>query len=362
MPATVYFATNRRVEEMEGQPPRVTEDIVPDVDSIRFGRVRIPGKELFKKDLDPIIRKAKVEIARETLTPDPSQSVLGSREIYAEVREAMLQGRDALLFVHGYNYKFSEAVARAAQLQQWLSPVHGKEPVMMLFAWPSAGAGVGSATYKDDRRRAEASGAGMGRAILKAVDFIRETFARDPAAGPDRARRCKARIHLVAHSMGNWALRGAVQSMRPFVGEKIPPLFEEVLLIAADEDEDALGHDHKLAPILGACRRVTVYHNVQDAALKASDWAMGNADRLGRSGPLDPGSLPPNKVARVNVAPAILWDVKAKKDAWQEDDSGHQYYRNNPKVRTDILQVLGGTLDEDISGRLAREPGSWRVG
>src|SRR3546814_5030215 len=80
--------------------------------------------------------------------------------------------------------------------------------------------------------------------------------------------------------MGNWALRGAVQAMRTFVGNNIPPLFDEVILAAADEDDDTLQMGHKVGPLLRGCRRVTVYYNHQDLALKASDYAMGNPDRL----------------------------------------------------------------------------------
>src|SRR3546814_1767851 len=83
--------------------------------------------------------------------------------------------------------------------------------------------------------------------------------------------------------MGNWALRGAVQAMRTFVGNNIPPLFDEVILAGADEDDDTLQCGYKIGPLLRGCRRVTVYYNHQDLSLKASDYAMGNPDRLGRS-------------------------------------------------------------------------------
>jgi len=173
--------------------------------------------------------------------------------------------------------------------------------------------------------------------LLKATDFIRNTPRND---------RCNGRIHLLCHSMGNWALRGAVQAMRTFVGNNIPPLFDEVILAAADEDDDTLPNNYKVAPLLRGCRRITVYYNHQDAALKASDYAMGNPDRLGRSGPcLTPQC--PSKVSVVNVSPRIVWEAKGA-SAWTADPTGHQYFRNNTRVRQDILQVLDGKLDEDF--------------
>src|SRR3546814_3331364 len=97
--------------------------------------------------------------------------------------------------------------------------------------------------------------------------------------------------------------------MRTFVGNNIPPLFDEVILAAADEDDDTLQMGHKVGPLLRGCRRVTVYYNHQDLALKASDYAMGNPDRLGRSGPCVPPECP-NKVSVVNVADKVIWEAK----------------------------------------------------
>ena len=336
MALNVYFATNRLVKK-EGDNPEIGDDFHPNLDELRFGKVAFSGQQLFKKDLDAFMDKGKITLAPEKLDKqDADKSKLGSKAIFDEVRAEMLAKGDALIMVHGYNYTFREAAARAAQIQQWLA-AGGKDMVMMLFTWPSAGAGVGVRTYHDDRKRAEASGLAFGRAILKATDFIRNT---------PRAERCSGRIHLMCHSMGNWALRGAVQAMRTYVGNNIPPLFDEVILIAADEDDDTLQANHKIAPILRGCRRTTVYYNHQDLALKGSDYAMGNPDRLGRSGPEEDAALS-KKVSVVNVSPKIIYEAKGA-SAWQRDPSGHQYYRNNPRVRQDMVQVLQGKLDEDF--------------
>ncbi len=353
MAVNVYFATNRLVKK-EGSSPEVGDDFHPNLDELRFDKVAFAGKDLFKKELDAFMDKGQITLAPEKLdAQDATKSKLGSSAIFDEVRAEMLAKGDALIMVHGYNYTFREAAARAVQLQQWFA-AGGKDMVMLLFTWPSAGAGVGVRTYADDRKRAEASGLAFGRAILKATDFIRNT---------PRSERCTGRIHLLCHSMGNWALRGAVQAMRTYVGNNIPPLFDEVILIAADEDDDTLHAGHKIAPILRGCRRTTVYYNHQDLALKASDYAMGNPDRLGRSGPRGTGELSA-KVAVVNVSPKIIWDAKGA-NAWQRDVSGHQYYRNNPRVRQDMVQVLQGKLDEDFATEKQRRKNDfgdyWRL-
>ena len=336
MAVNIYFATNRKVLK-DGDDAEIGEAFHENFDELRFGRASFTGSDLYKKDLDSFIGKAKIHVPKEKLSEeDAAKSKLGSTAIFDEVRQEMLKKGDALIFVHGYDHKFREAAGRAAQLQQWLA-AGGKDMAVLLFTWPSAGAGVSQRTYADDRKRAEISGPALGRALLKATDFIRNTPRND---------RCNGRIHLLCHSMGNWALRGAVQAMRTFVGNNIPPLFDEVILAAADEDDDTLQNNYKVAPLLRGCRRVTVYYNHQDTALKASDYAMGNPDRLGRSGPcLAPQC--PSKVSVVNVSPTIVWEAKGAA-AWTADPTGHQYFRNNTRVRQDILQVLGGKLDEDF--------------
>ena len=359
MAVNVYFATNRKVER-EGKNPVIGDGYDPGLDELRFGKVAFAGKHLYKQDLPDFMDKGKITLAPEKMEgEDPDNYVLGSQKVFQDVREELLQDcdggtRDVMIMVHGYNYTFREAAARAAQIQQWLAE-GGKDMVMLLFTWPSAGAGVGSRTYQDDRKRAEASGLAFGRAILKATDFIRATQKPD---------RCTSRIHLLCHSMGNWALRGAVQGMRTYVGNNIPPLFDEVILIAADEDDDTLQENHKAAPILRGCRRATVYYNHMDLALKASDYAMGNPDRLGRSGPKPSGSLP-SKVSVVNVSPKIIRDTEEGAEPWQLDLSGHQYYRNNPRVRQDMIQVLHGKLDEDFAAEGERRQNDfgtyWRL-
>jgi esterase/lipase superfamily enzyme len=323
--------------------------------SFRVGTAEVPGTKLYATDVSKLGDKVKISIASEKLEADDARKAkVGSDGVFAAIREEMLEGADALLMIHGYNYTFRDAMARAAQLKQWLeterpAEVRKRGLVMMAFSWPSLGEGVTRKLYELESERARASGVALGRAMLKATDFLR-AIKRD--------ERCTGSVNLLAHSMGNWALRGAVQAMKTFVGNNIPPIFNEVILAAADEDHDTLLKSHKIAPLLGGCRRVTVYHNAQDAALKASDTAMGNPDRLGRSGPapMDPW---PAKVAPVNVAPAVLWDVQGN-DRWQEDDTGHQYYRNNPVVRQDMQRVLASLADGDIKDRKAIE-GGWRL-
>ncbi len=348
---TVYFATNRRPNN-KTNPTDFTDDFIDDVESFRVGTAIVPGTKLYATDVGKLAEGVTVATASENLKVDDARKAkVGSDEVFAQIRDEMLKGADALLMIHGYNYTFRDAMARGAQMKQWLETgppggIRHRPLVIIAFTWPSLGEGVTRKLYELESGRAQMSGAALGRAMMKATDFLR-AIKRDA--------RCTGSVHLMAHSMGNWALRGAVQAMKTFVGNNIPPIFNEVILTAADEDHDTLSKSHKIAPLLGGCRRITVYHNAQDAALKASDTAMGNPDRLGRSGP-DRSFDMPAKVTAVNAAPAIMWERNGA-PAWQEDDTGHQYYRNNPVVRRDMQAVLASTADEDIKNRSAIETG-----
>ncbi|WP_372056872.1 alpha/beta hydrolase [Tistrella mobilis] len=341
MATLIHFATNRKPA-----PKTVfSEGFNDDPDELRFGTASFEGSALYRAPLDAVAASAEVMIRPENL----ARNHLGSTDAFAAIRQAVAGHRDVLLFVHGYNHSFQESLGRAVQIQQWLAD-GGRDVVMVLFAWPSLGRGVNGRTYRDERSRAQMSGPALGRLLLKATDFLR--------TGPSQGV-CTARIHLLAHSMGNWVLRGGICHMRTFVGDNIPPLFDEVILTAGDEDDDTLSNPKKLAPLLRGCRRVTVYYNQQDLALKASDVAMGNPDRLGLSGPLRPEALPA-KIAAINVSPVILRNLTGDR-AWEDDPTGHQYFRNNAVVRADMLHVLTGALDEEIPNR-SRRAGWWRLG
>lgn len=337
----IFFATNRQLlptgEFGAGFHPNVNE--------LRYGTATIGRTKLYEAELTPIGEQASITIASES--SDDTQ--LGSVAIMTRIRSiARDEKKDILVFVHGFNHSFRESVGRALQLKQWLAD-GGRDMVVVLFAWPSTGGGVNHRAYRADRTWAKASGAALGRALLKARDFVRDNRDRD----------CPVRIHLMAHSMGNHCLRAGIQSMLDEVGEAVPSLFDQVVLTAADDDDTTLSDPRGLAPLAKACRRITVYYNNQDLALKASD-AIGNPDRLGQAGPEGARSLP-RKIVPVNVSPVIKRPQQGAPAHWTDDPTGHQYYRNNDVVRDDVLKVLAGDLDEDIPNRTRRDT-YWRLG
>lgn len=335
--AAIYFATNRKPNDPDN-PTEFTTDSVATTDPVRFGQARFENRELNPEsdgDTDDVLATlgaaAKISVARDVVTPqDGAVNNTANLPAFADIiQSAAGQQQDALICIHGYDYTFRQSLARAAQLQYWYSQgPYGTPLLVFLLAWPSLGEAISINTYHEERNRARISGDAMARALMMAVSHVRAVV--EPA-----------RINLLAHSMGNWALRWATQSLDSFNGGNIPQLFNQIALMAADEDEDTFSHHEKLQPILGVCNRISVYCNMYDLALTASDWIMGNPDRLGAWGPANPKSLP-DKLTTISTAAVV--DPVA-------DGEQHQYYRMSREVRRHLLQVLKGVGDDAMDGR-----------
>ena len=149
--------------------------------------------------------------------------------------------------------------------------------------------------YASDRQDAAASGPAFARGFLKLTDFLR---------GSTPQEACDQRVHLVAHSMGNYVLRHAVQEIVARSPGRATRIFDQVFLMAADEDADAFEHDHKLKPLPSLAKRVSVYFNNEDRAIALSDKTKGNPDRLDDDGPQAPRGIP-GKVTLVDSTPVV---------------------------------------------------------
>lgn len=326
---TIYFATNRNPLPPE-KPTDFGGTFSPKgLTDLRFGRAEVSGPNLDRYRIEVAPEKLDVGLEK-ALTGDLSGQKLGSQAIFDEVRREMIEKKqDCVISVHGFNFTFKDALQRTAQLKTFYAD---RPMVFFLFTWPSDGSMLPFKAYASDRDDARASGVALGRGMMKAADYLRGKLPED---------YCGQSIHIVAHSMGNYALRHAVQSIKAVAGDRVRRLFDHVLLFAADEDDDAFELDFKLEPLPDLCRRVTVYHNPSDRALMISDYTKGNPDRLGAGGPRNSRALP-DKVTVVNCEPVV--------DSSQ-DIQAHQYYRIEGRVRKDVLDVLNDVAPADIKDR-----------
>ncbi|MGK9166592.1 alpha/beta hydrolase [Inquilinus limosus] len=320
----VYFATNRAPNSRSNPTDFTADQSNGTVDELWFGWADLTADGAVKNLSVPRGGDAQGRRHGVVETFDTLR-----QQIQAEPAEPMF-------FVHGFANTFRSALARAAQLAGFYQAQGGPAVCPFAFCWPSRGVvidfgslvGDNKAAYRQDRDAAQRSGPACGEALVRWSNFAGTLV-------PSRRRI------LLAHSMGNWALRNGVQYAVNHL--PMPPrLAEETILAAADEDFDTLTEAGKLRPLCGLSDRVTVYVNRRDFPLWFSWSVMANPLRLGRQGPSLPDGLGVN-VAVVNCSPVVPTD--------QADLDTHQYYRRIPRVAADIVQVLGGTASAAITGR-----------
>lgn len=177
-------------------------------------------------------------------------------KIRARARVGGPEANDVLIFVHGYNTLYEEAVYWMAQI------VHdsGFQGTAVLFAWPS-----------------------RGKAPLYLADREASTYSRDyfeeALLSISKVSEVKE-INILAHSMGNWlaveTLRQAKLKGRGDFGGKLGNV------ILASPDLDANVFRTQLDVIGQLPRPITVLVSGDDEALALSSWLAGDVDRAGR--------------------------------------------------------------------------------
>jgi esterase/lipase superfamily enzyme len=234
-----------------------------------------------------------------------------------------------VVLLPGFDSTFRDSMSRAAQVAYAYRAAE-----VFCFSWPSQGQ-LSLPGYTADRDAALKSANAIADSLGKLFTLLAAMKGRRPP------------IHIVAHSMGNYALRNAIQLIP--VEERDATLFEGAVLMAADEDDDGLSKSAELGPLIKLAKKVAVYKNRDDAALAVSQ-VINNYGRLGAWGPRDLGKLP-NTVTSIDC-----WGVASTQGDNGETHYGHQYYRLSPWVINDVVQVLAGTSPDRIRGRL-RGPG-----
>jgi esterase/lipase superfamily enzyme len=210
---------------------------------------------------------------------------------------------DILVFVHGFNVKFEEAIARAAQIAY---DVKFQGPVLA-FTWP-AGAGSGlldsaliSRTYNQNQANAKAT-------IDTFVEYLQFLSTLN------------ARVHIMVHSMGHQIVLPAIAKASGIINKK--SFIGELILNAPDIGVDDFIES---APrIKELVERITLYCSYNDNAIIASQTFNGGR-RMGGC----------EKVEGVDVVNVGEIDAPALGIG----GLGHGYYASRP-ILGDVSQVL----------------------
>jgi esterase/lipase superfamily enzyme len=318
MATTVYFATNRVLSGPPDQLSSYGDSVVAPANpnAVTYGTAFVKDANLTADDIGAITQIQDIEQGQF------SQSAKG---------DLSNPGRNLLVFIHGFDNSFENAITRAAFNQQWLagSGVAGASTTVVAFSWPSVGRLIGipfpGLPYRRDQTKA-------GQSALHLSSFFANL---QPLI--DAARANGSRVFLLAHSMGNWALQAAVESW--FVnGNGDAFLFDEAFLAAADEVYNSFefSPDGRLSALSRLARRISIYSSERDDVLKLAMAVNLGAKRLGQDGPHDRAN-----VTRFPQATYRMVDCSGFNDYDFDLASSHQYYRRSPSVRSDIADRMG---------------------
>ncbi|MDC9809919.1 alpha/beta hydrolase [Rhizobium binxianense] len=208
-----------------------------------------------------------------------------------------------IIFVHGFNNTYADAVFRFAQI------VHdsGTDAAPILFTWPSRGRVF---DYLYDKESANYSRRALEDLILQAVK------------SPDVSD-----VTILAHSMGGWlaaeALRGV--AMRE---KSIPAKVKNVVLASPDIDIDVF---RRQFTEMGPKRpHFVILTSTRDKALEMSSWLSGGVSRVGGS------DLRPYAPLLDELGVSVI-DTSA---IATNDPLGHNAFADSPE----IVRLLGRRL------------------
>jgi esterase/lipase superfamily enzyme len=239
-----------------------------------------------------------------------------ARDFYEHLQDRLAEAdsRELLVFVHGYNTTFDDAVRRTAQLAYDLS----FPGVPITYSWPSQGS-LGS--YLVDETNVE-----WAAPHLQA--FLMQLAAKSGAQT----------IHLIAHSMGTRALLASLHHIAQSQQGEVLPRFKELVLLAPDMDADVFAN--QVQGIHSIVERVTLYASAKDKALVWSKTAHGYP----RAGDAKPSPLVMEGVDTIDASSA------------DTSFTGHSYYADSRSVLFDLFALLRyGKPPDERFGLLAKE-------
>lgn len=258
-----------------------------------------PGRVEWPKKVPPDPRR---EFATLEINPLPSMAAV--RQWGKEHRRP---GGRVLLFVHGFNNRYEDAVFRFAQI------VHDSraDVTPVLFTWPSSATVFG---YNYDRESTNYS--------RDALEEVLQVISKEPGV---------EEVTILAHSMGTWLVMESLRQMAIRDG-KVASGIKNVVLASPDIDVDVFARQWielgKEKP------NFTVFVSQDDRALTLSRRLAGNVDRLGQINP----NAEPYKSAIAKSGGLSIIDLTTVSD--ENDALNHSKFAASP----DVVRAIGTRL------------------
>lgn len=236
------------------------------------------------------------------------------------------------IFIHGYNNDWKDAARRYESLNAKLFEGKLGLGLCILFSWPSDGFVLG---YYPDRMDARKCAPDLSEVLNALYDWMLE---KQKAAIEDRTKSCRAKVSVIAHSMGNYLLQNAMQYTWTRKNQPLlVALVNQLLMVAADVDNDLFKSGEETDKsdgdaIANLTYRVTALFTGRDNVLGMSAGLKHfGKRRLGRSG-LD----------RKYPIPDNVWDVDCTTLISKDADNIHSAYFDEPKTIKLMRQILRG--------------------
>ena len=209
------------------------------------------------------------------------------------------------LLVHGFNVSFQSATNFYQKLCESLfTGQNSLSGLCILYDWPSLGSVLG---YEPDRAHARACAQDLTDVLSMLFDYMVD---RQNATITNPAKACKAKVSMIAHSMGNYVLQKAMSAAWTRKNQPLlASLLNQLVMVAADVDNDLFDtgapDNNDGQAIVNLSYRIAALYSGKDSVLGlAAGLKHFGTRRLGRSGLA-------NRPPLVDALPATdnVWDV-----------------------------------------------------
>jgi esterase/lipase superfamily enzyme len=257
---------------------------VPWLDITIYQEAEDPRRHFTVQEIKALTREQAIQLVRQRL---------GASREYKD---------QALVFVHGYNNGFDDALYRTAQIAYDLK----FDGAPFMYSWPSR---AGTLSYPYDRDSAQQAEQYLSE-FLQLV--LNETGAKS--------------VSIIAHSMGNQPLLQVLRELNRTAPAGAPRL-HQVILAAPDVDRHTF--EFLSSQIRGVSANITLYASAYDRALIVSRQFAGGIPRAGDV----PAELGPTVIQGIDTI-----DVSALSTDYL--GLNHSAYAERTALLADIEQLL----------------------
>jgi esterase/lipase superfamily enzyme len=253
------------------------------------------------------------------------------------------------ILLHGYNQTFVKAARFYQDLCGKLFEGPDSLGLCILYDWPSRGSILG---YEPDRSHARLCAHDLADVLSALFDWLvkkQEQTINNPA------KACKAKVSLIAHSMGNYVIQKAMAAAWTRKNQPLlVSLLNQLVMVAADVDSnlfDLGAPDNEDGnAIANLTYRITALYSGRDSVLGASAGLKHfGMRRLGRSGlstrpPAADAASPTDNVWDVDCSSFFKPDVRDIHGAYFLSDGTLNLMRHVLRgLDRGVLETLGYT-------------------